>query len=251
MTSRKQRARLDQLPEVLDRLQQVITDGTWEPALIAIANVVGAVSADITMFDTPNRAVREWHCARVDIAAIQKYATEYVGADVRDAHPRLETVASLRTGDMASDSQVWNARERSRIPFFAEFYQPLMKSNDCLMSMAREATADVPAIVLSPHFRDSPSVESRRALAKLLPHVRRARETEERLRFLGRENDALLAALNRVNDAIVLLDESGRVAQGNVALWALVRSGGPIDWQRTADQLRRCTCDSIAGGQSG
>jgi DNA-binding CsgD family transcriptional regulator len=131
----------------------------------------------------------------------------------------------LRQNQLVTDSDTWTVAERERMPFFSELYFPHGLEED-LAGCAKTGMDGSVNILLSTHFahrEEALRQESIARLKMLLPHVRRACEAEERLARLQREKGALMEALGLVEEAVAMLDRSGRVVQINRAAEELLR----------------------------
>jgi DNA-binding CsgD family transcriptional regulator/PAS domain-containing protein len=131
----------------------------------------------------------------------------------------------MAEGRIIADSDVWSSGELRGIPFFADFLQP-WGTYDSLNTWVRRTDDGAPWIALAVHFRKEkcpPQTEERRRLGMLLPHIRRACGVEERLGQALQAEAGLQGALDHVREAVMLLDERGKVVHANRRALNLLR----------------------------
>lgn len=201
-----------------------IGDMTWGHALESVCDFLGARAADLNMFDAHSLDYLAFHPARVD-PFVLTYIADYM-SDVGNENPRVaQLYLPMPEGRIVADSDIWTKRELGRMPFFADFLQP-WGTFDSLNAWVRRATDGSPLIALAIHYRKQdcpPQAEHRQRLAILLPHIRRACATAERL------DDALLRvaeleqAIEHAREPMVLLDENARVLHANTKAMAILK----------------------------
>lgn len=228
---RRPRNSEQQLAQVLDLIYETpYSDGTWQPALTAVANFLGAECVDLSFLDLKLLQCIRWESARIDSAAAQHYTTNYLTADVKDVHPRMPVAMGMQQGQIVADADFWSIRERNRKTFFAEYYGPLTHCAECVMGTVRRREDDGPWVMLATHYRsgDPPQLELRNQVGMLLGHMRRAVEAEAKFARVYRERDALTETLNRLGEAVAMLDQSGRVVMANSAAEELFRQANGL-----------------------
>lgn len=224
-----------QLSLVLDTIHQVpFGESTWDSALAAIADFLGAECADLTFSDPVQQKLTRWEQARLDTQTVEEYTRTYMAANWAQVQPRVPIALGMRQGQVVADIDFWDASARKRMMFFQEYYHPLVQCGECLMGCVSK-TEDEPWAYLAPHFRSRAPQQAlvRERLGMLLPHVRRAITAETRLQIVNKEKEALAEALDHVADAVALLDRGGKVVRANRAAEALLRNAGGVD--RAAD----------------
>lgn len=201
-----------------------VGDRTWGAALEGVCDFVGARAADLNVLDARTLEYVAFHPARVD-PFVLRYIADYMG-DVSHTNPRIDGIyLPMSEGRIIADSDVWSSRELRGMPFFADFLQP-WGTYDSLNTWVRRTDDGAPWIALAIHFRKEkcpPQVEERRRLGMLLPHLRRAYGVEERLGRALQAEVGLQDALDHVHEAVMLLDESGRVIHANRRALNLLR----------------------------
>ena len=209
-----------QLVLTLDQIHGVpYGEGSWETALTAVSNLLGAECVDLSFLDAELLQCTRWEFARIDVSAAQHYLSNYLTADVRDVHPRMLLAMSMREDQVVADADFWSIQERNKKTFFAEYYGPLAHCTECVMGTVRRKDDDGPWAMLATHFGsdDVPQRDLRDRVSMLLPHIRRALGAEIRLQQLRQENRALSEALDQMPDAVVMLDRSGKAKRFNRA----------------------------------
>lgn len=216
---------------VLERIHEVpFGDATWESALTAVSDFLGAECADLTFTDPVLHYATRWEQARIDTRTVEEYIKIYMAANWTEVHPRVPVGLKMREGQVVADIDFWDASQRKRMMFFQEYYHALVRCGECVMGCVRK-TEDEPWVYITPHFRsrEPRPRNTREQLQMLLPHLRRAVDAESRLERLHKEKKVLAEALDRVTQAVVLLDRGGRVVQVNRAAEAIFRRADGVD----------------------
>jgi len=220
-----------QLSQLLERVHQVpFGEATWEAALTAVTDFLGAESADLTFSDPVRQQAVRWEQARHDPQTVAEYTRVYMAANWTEVQPRVPVALRMRQGQVVADSDFWDASQRKRMMFFEEYYHPRVRCGECVMGCVRK-TDDEPWVYLTPHFRsrEPQPRKTREQLEMLLPHIRRAVDTESRLGRLQKEKELLAEALDHVTEAVALVDRIGRVVRVNRAAEAVLRSADGMD----------------------
>lgn len=202
----------------------------WDGALEALCDFVGARAADVHYLDIPNASILRFHPARLD-PFVLRYSAEFM-ADPVNQNPRVPVVINqMREGDLIADSDLWDAAERRRSPFFGGLLQPWGTYDSLITIIRRCDDASRPAIVLAAHFskaKSPPQEAQRRRLLMLAPHIRRAAGSEEKLAAALRQRAALSETIDRIADPIILLDRAGKALKSNPAADCLLRKTGAL-----------------------
>ena len=238
-----------QWSRVLDLIYEApLSDGTWRPALTAIADFVGAESCDLSFFEPRFFVYKRWEHARIDADTIQRYACAFM-SDMHSVHPRMPIVARLQGGQMFADSEFWSAAERGRQPYFADVFQRA-GLRDGITACVSTGNDGSDLIVLGAYFtrsiRASFLPECRQRINAVLPHLRRACDMDARLMRARKEAATLTDMLNRVTDAVAMLDRDGRVVFANASARAIFRDGNGI--RLTADERLLLSTKEARGG---
>ncbi len=204
-------------------------DMAWSLALESVCDFVGARAADLNKFDPDTLDYVGFHPAHVD-PFVLRYISDFMG-DPLNENPRLtQLYMPMAQGTIMADSDFWTPRQLNAMPFFADFLQP-WGTFDSLNTWVRRGADGSPWVALAVHFKKEdcpPQAEERRRLAVLLPHIRRACGTEERLGTALQSHSQLQSALDQVADAVILLSASGHVVSANRAAHAVIREGDGI-----------------------
>lgn len=128
---------------------------------------------------------------------------------------------------MFADSELWSTVERGCHPYFADvFYRAGWR--DAITACVCAGGDDADLVVLGAYFSRAIRAELlpdyRQRIAAVLPHLRRACAVEARLLQARRETATLTDALNRVADAVAMLDRDGRVVFANPRAAATFRA---------------------------
>jgi DNA-binding CsgD family transcriptional regulator len=245
--ARRPRSFEQQLAQVLDQIYETpYADGAWSTALTAVGDFLGAECVDLSFLDRELLECVRWESARIDAAAAQYYTANYLTAEVKDVHPRMPLAMGMKQGQVVADADFWTVPERGRKSFFAEYYGPLTHCTECVMGTVRRRDDGGPWVMLATHFRsgDPPQRELRNRVGMLLGHIRRAVEAEARLAKACRERDALSETLNRLGEAVAMLDPGARVVKANPAAEEVFRQAeglrtGPDRRLRLASEAAR------------
>jgi DNA-binding CsgD family transcriptional regulator len=223
--ARRARSFERQLSSVLDQLGEVPYSGQWEAALSEAADFVGCQAIDLTHIHNSTGQVARWDFTRMDVAEAQRYMNDYINADVLSVHPRQAHIIRLREGQFFADSDAWSPTERGRMPFFVDLYKPTMFEED-VASCVRTGDSGRTRVIFGCHYTRRADAHEREAQSRmrlLLPHIRRACAAEDKLRTVLSEKLALEHALERVDQAVAMLDATGRVVHFNVAAEEIFR----------------------------
>lgn len=228
--ARRPRTIEQRLSLALERIYQVpFGEATWESALVAICDFLGAESADLTFSDPVLQQRTRWEQARLDTRTVEEYTRVYMGANWTEVHPRVPVALRMHQGQVVADIDFWDASQRKRMMFFEEYYHPLVGCGECVMGCVRK-TEDEPWVYVTPHFRsrEPQSRKTREHVRMLLPHIRHAIDAETRLRSWERERETLVDALSHISEAVALLDRSGRVVRANRAAQVIFRAADGV-----------------------
>lgn len=217
-----------QLSSILDLVYDApFREGAWRPALTAIADFVRADASDLNFFEPQFFTYRRWEHARIDADTIGRYANAFM-SDMRNVHPRVPVVARLRSGQMVADSELWSRAERERMPYFVDVFQRagLRDGITACVNAGSTGNGGSDLIVLGTYYAKPIKALSdcRRRIDALLPHLRRACAVEARLLQARRETAVLTDVLNRVSDAVVMLDRDGRLPFANASAATLLEA---------------------------
>lgn len=210
-------------PAVVDRIYEAATgDTSWPLALEKVCDFVGARAADVTFFDPAAEQVTRFYPARTDDFVL-RYVSDYM-SDLRNNNPRMPPL--LRTGqdELFADSDIWSPKELAAMPFFAELIRP-WGTFESLNAWVRKGDGRQPWVALLMHFGKAagiPQQAVRDRLGLLLPHLRRAFGTEERLHAVQWEASVLRETLDQVAEPVALLDSTGRIKHANAAARAIL-----------------------------
>lgn len=220
-----------ELSLVLDRIHEVPYGAGWEPALTAVSDFLGADLCDLSYIEPETHHCSRWEFVRLDTDCVREYTTNYMTADMATVHPRMPHALQMQEGEIVTDSDLWSQRQRSRMPYFAEFYNRMLNNHNCAFGYARKRGDGSPDVILAAHFRSGDALQRgiRSQLQMLQAHIRRACDAEEKLRQLQRQNSTLADALDRVAEPVVMVDRTGRVMRLNPAAEAIFRAGAPLE----------------------
>lgn len=219
--------------ELLDAVDVIYAaatlDSNWSEALERVCEFVGARAADLNVIDPVDYRYLAFHPARVD-PFVLRYMNDYM-ADLVRSNPRTDAIyLPMEENVIRADSDVWTESELRRMPFFADFLRP-WGTYDSLHTWVRRSQDGRPLIALALHFDKSnrpPQREQRQRLGMLVPHIRRAFSTEERLQAALTQVGALAETLNHLSEPIALIDRHGRVCRANQAAFDILKHADGI-----------------------
>src|SRR5262245_43342335 len=87
----------------LERIHQVpFGEATWESALTAVCDFLGAECADLTFSDPVLQQLRRWEQSRIDAKTVEEYTQVYMAANWTEVHPRVPVALRMRQGQVVA-----------------------------------------------------------------------------------------------------------------------------------------------------
>lgn len=182
----------------------------WAPALIAVAQQVGASSATAIAMDMTDTSVNFGALYNIEPGRLNDYARHYMSVDVWNA-----ALARLPARRPYFSQTLIEGAAFTRSEFYNDFLRPqgifhavggfVMRNNSqvflCGMQRERQLGQFAPA--------------QGRQLSRLFPHLERAAQLHGGLAAVGGLAEGLATALERMPQAALLVDGTGRVIWSN------------------------------------
>lgn len=239
--SRKGTPSLEDLSAVIAGIHDAGVDGVeWPAALARIGGLFDARSAAVWM-QNPSGGFR-------DVRSLEQ--TAELTRDYVEHYGRLDTLrhAVMRApvGTILRNAMVVPRSEFVRTEFYAGFADRY-DMQDCMQARFFDTPGWNGYVTVARSYRVGDfEREDIRLLRLLLPHLRRAMQTQLRLASLGIERDSALEVLDRLRHGMLLVDAQARVIYANGAADAILRKGDGLGMEPASRRLR-----AAAPGQTG
>ena len=195
----------------------------WPAALERMAEMLGTTSAAIGFLDAGSRVTFRVH-ARADERAVSEYADRY-----RFIDPVFKAVSSRPPGKAFSDemfvpkSELWQSR------LYSEWCRP----HDLVHAVQAFASRDAEHSALITFSRsqreEAFNLSEVDVVTTLLPHITRALHVQMRLQAAQVAQESTAAALDRVPQAVMLVDAQTKILHANQAAVGLLLGAGGLD----------------------
>lgn len=211
-------------PDVVGAIYDAALDpALWPAALEQMAEAFDTASAAVGFLDADSRIAFRAH-ARIDERAVSEYADRY-----RFIDPVFRAVSSRAPGQAYSDEMFVPKAELWRSRLYDEWCRPhdLVHAIQAFASRDAEHSA---FITLSRSRREEAfSLAEVDTVTALLPHIARAFQIQKRLQAAHVAKESTADALDRIPQAVMLVDAQARVLHANRAAVGLLQSGHALD----------------------
>jgi DNA-binding CsgD family transcriptional regulator/PAS domain-containing protein len=195
----------------------------WKPVLGAIAAFVGGQSAALGYIDETNRKVCDVHTFGCDPHYLQLYLNCYGRYDPSMAMGLLPAGRVTSTTDIVPYEQFVEGR------FYREWARPQGWVDAIGVVLEKKPGSFSILSILRNGKSGAVDAESRRRLALLAPHLRRATRVGDLFDRQKAELTALAEVFDSLSSAAFLIDGDGRIVHANAGGEALLaEGGGPI-----------------------
>jgi DNA-binding CsgD family transcriptional regulator len=213
---------------VLDRLYAgVLDDAEWGRALIKMADLVGGGGVQLLAFDATSGGLLRDENHRMDPDVLREYRECWSARDVFFA-PTM----GIPAGRCIPDQKLVDPHEFKRTAMFNE----LMLPADCphLLIMCLERSSRRLALVsVKASRRHGPFNDAEvNRLQVVMPHVQRVLQIRDRLELHQIRAAGLSASLQRLPFGVLLLEDSGRIAESNAFAERLLRTESSVRCDR-------------------
>lgn len=197
--------------------------GAWPAALEHVAAMLATSSAGIGLLD-PHAEIAFRAHVRLDPQAMDAYVGHY-----RLHDPVLAALLARPPGQAISDQAACSKAELWRTRFHHEWCRPAGLEHAVQGLAFRDAGgAGVIALCRAGHVEPFDAAEIE-LVSALLPHLARALRVQLRLQSAAVARDALADALDRVPQAVLLVDARARVLHANRSAADLLATPGGLD----------------------
>jgi DNA-binding CsgD family transcriptional regulator len=195
----------------------------WAPALIAVAQQIGAVSATAIAMNLTDNSISFGALHNIDPGRLNDYARHYMSVDVWNAAlSRLPGRRPYLSQALVEDA----AFVRS------EFYNDFLRSQGIFHAVGGFVMRSSSQVFLCGLHRERQQGQFAPAqghrLSRLFPHLERAAQLHGGFAAVGGLAEGLATALERMPQAALLVDSTGRVIWSNGLGEAQLRRGDGI-----------------------
>ena len=208
------------------------TGATWSDALADISVAVTARGPAILAMERQRFDYVRTYALRTDEIAVARHHEYYARLD-----PALEpALTHAPIGQVLVTDALIPTRELVRTEFYNDWLR-VLGVHSCAAAVVHRDQGSGVALYLTRERVAGPFANEDLALLSLLmPHVQRAAATALRLAAAHSANDTLTGALDRVGDAVLVVDRDGHVLVTNRAADRLLAEGDGLSVDRRGPQ---------------
>ena len=196
-----------------------LDDGSWDRAIVQLADLAGASGAQLFAIDLLHNVVLRDESHRMDPDIGAKYRAHYFSKDIL-----VEPFLRYAVGRPATESQMVTSDQWRRSEIFGELAAP-HDTPYVLGALLYKSRAKFVALSLKTSFHHGPftprEVEN---LSTVIPHLRRALEIKDRLALSNVRADNLAQSLDNLSFGVLILDGSGCVIESSTTAREIMRS---------------------------
>jgi len=211
------------LNEVVDGLYEAAAEpDSWTDTLDILDRLFGAQGAHLFLWDEATQRRIAAHRSR-------SFAENHPEWDYyQRLNPRRKIMLGLPYGTPMNCADYIDDAAVSRSEFFTDYSLPagrryLLGTNAIKQGSVVTAFAVIRAPEQKPFDAGNTAM-----LARLMPDLRRAARIDRRMRAMRQEDNLTSAALDRLDDAVLIVDGMGRIVRGNAAAERMFRANGPL-----------------------
>lgn len=231
--SRKSVPSLDELSAIIADVHDAGVGGAeWPATLARLGGLFDARGAIIWMQDGARRFL-EVRSPEQNAEMLADYFGYYERLD--ELRP---SVMRGCVGTILTDTMLISRLEFARAEFYAD-YASRYDLYDCMQAYVFDGPGCSGYLAITRPARVGTfERDDVRLLRLLLPHLRRAMETQLRLAALGVQRDSALEALDRLRHGILIVDAQARVIHVNAAAEAILRKADGLGAEPASKRLR-------------
>jgi len=198
--------------DLVEKIYSAALDGAhWPDALAALAELTGGIDATLEIHDKPGRGPAFFVSGdRLPHDGVDDYLRHYASVC-----PRIPHVASLACGSTSCDYDFISEREMDRSEFYTDFLAPYDLRYFAVGSLFKRAGRLALVAVHRTPRQGHVETADLAVLKRSLPHLGRALDLHLRLRDHDRRETSLRALLDRLPQAVAVLDGRGRLLHAN------------------------------------
>jgi DNA-binding CsgD family transcriptional regulator len=196
--------------------------GTWSDALDRLDRLFNANSAHLFLWDGAAKR-------RVAAFRSRSFSDDHSEWDYfHEMNPRRKILARLPLATPMNCADYIDDAAVSRSEFFTDYSLPARRRYLLGANVYREDAATTSIAVMRPPDEEPFNQEDKLYLARLMPHLVRVSRFDRRMRAALRDGDLSTAALDRLSDAILVVDVQGRLVRSNATARRMFESTGPL-----------------------
>jgi DNA-binding CsgD family transcriptional regulator len=215
--------RTDQCAKLIELIYEAALDQTlWSSVIDGLTDLVGAQIGQISTFDLRTHSAADI-APRMPPEALSEYVSYWV-----HQNPLIERAAHLQTGQIFSIHDLIPHDSFARTAIYNGFFAP-HGLHERIGSILLRGKADWAVFGLWRRAEGGAfNTTDSKLLASIVPHLQRALKLNQRLAALQMARDASAELLDRLRQAVLLVDASCRVMFANRAAEVILADGAGL-----------------------
>lgn len=215
----------DHLNAVIETIYGAAADAeAWPDALRAATELLEGAGATLEVIDKATLEPVLFSGAGVPTASEIDYLSEFIATS-----PRVALGCRQKTGDIGYDGQILSDREMDRDPFYNDFLAPhgfrYFVSGCLLQTPERYGVVAVQRTAKQGHV----TAQQIALMKRLVPHFRQALDLSLRFHRMRQARADAEHALDRLQDGVMVLDETGLALHLNARAEEMVQEGDGLE----------------------
>jgi DNA-binding CsgD family transcriptional regulator/PAS domain-containing protein len=248
--------------DVVSRVYDAGLDASlWPDTLSAISDLFGAEQINLRIIDPSSRRLERYYAINRDPYWVQAYKDHFYQLD-----PWMDMLHDSDKPIVDCTHHLLTDRKYRSLPFYQEYIVPT-DAHYGMGGLIRVHDDFKTYLAMQKGYgRGEFHVSNLRLFEKLFPHVNRSLAVSHRIQHAENRSDTLMQALDRISNAVVLVNRAGRVLSMNEAAGKLVDrhcgisvTGGHIQLSGVGFNLRlhrlidaaTASHNSVDGAQAG
>lgn len=211
------------LQRAVDGLYEAVcAPEAWPDALDVMDDLFGSTSAHLFLWDDATDR-------RVAAHRSRSFAENHPEWDhFQRINPRRKIMLSLPYGTPMNCADYLDDRAVSRSEYFVDYSLPAGRRYLLGTYALEEASIVTAFAVMRPPGQKAFDAADTALFAQLMPNLRRAARIDRRMRAARGESDLVGAAFDRLADAVLVVDATGRIARANATAHRMFEAAGPL-----------------------